>query len=136
MGASPGASPPAPASSAVLMVAAWACFALIGFLTLGPAHFRPHVFHSTGLDRAAGYAVLGLLLGIAYPRHLLLISVLVIGGAAVLEAMQFLRPDRDARLIDLLAKVAGGALGIAAATVVSRLMTLWRGRRRGGPEQG
>jgi len=41
-----------------------------------------------------------------------------------------LRPDRDARLIDLIAKAAGGTLGIAAAAAVSRL------RRRGGPEQG
>ena len=116
--------------SRVLTVPAWACFALIGFLTLGPAHFRPHIFLSTGLDRAAGFAVLGLLLGIAYPRHLFAVSVLVIGGAAVLEAMQFLRPDRDARLIDLIAKAAGGTLGIATAAAVTRL------RRRGGPEQG
>jgi VanZ family protein len=123
--------------SGAVTAAAWVCFALIGFLTLGPAHFRPHIFHSTGLDRAAGFAVLGLLLGIAYPRHLLAVSVLVIGGAVVLEALQFLRPDRDARLIDLIAKAAGGALGIAAAAAVCRfapeLGRLWRRR---GPKQG
>jgi hypothetical protein len=107
--------------SRVVITLAWACFALICFLTLSPVNFRPHIFLSSGLDRCAAFAALGFLLGIAYPRRLLAISVLVIGGAVVLEALQFLRPDRDARLIDLIVKAAGGEGGIIAAAAVRRL---------------
>jgi len=121
----------------VVVAAAWACFALIGFVTLGPVHFRPHIFRSTGLDRSAGFAVLGFLLGIAYSRRLLTVSILVIGGAVVLEALQFLTPDRDARLIDLIVKAAGGAFGIVMALAARRLVTeLGKRQRRGGCQQG
>jgi hypothetical protein len=124
-------------SRRVVIGAAWACFVLIGFVTLGPVHFRPHIFHSSGLDRGAAFAVLGFLLGIGYLRHLLAISVLVIGGAVALEALQFLTPDRDARLIDLIVKAAGGALGIVAAVAVRRLaLELGRMLRRDGAQEG
>ena len=137
MALSSSSAHPASAMSRGAITAAWACFALIGFLTLGPVHFRPHIFHSTGLDRGVAFAALGFLLGIAYPRRLLAVSVLVIGGAVVLEALQFLTPDRDARLIDLITKAAGGALGIAAAVAMRRLaLELGKVWRRGGEEQG
>ena len=51
----------------------------------------------------------------------------------VLETLQFLTPDRNVRLIDL---IPGAALGIAAGTAVRRLApelgNLWR---RGRSEQ-
>ena len=122
-----------------MIAAAWACLALIGFLTLGPVHFRPHIFHSSGLDRSAAYAALGFLFAIAYPRRLLAIAILVIGCAVALEALQLLTPDRDARLIDLIMKAAGGALGIIAAVTVHRLPTafwkLWRRVGSDGPDE-
>jgi hypothetical protein len=136
MALSSSSTHPGSAMSRGAIIAAWACFGLIGFLTLGPVDFRPHLFPSTDLDRGVGFAALGFLLGIAYPRRLLAISVLVIGGAVVLEALQFLTPDRDARLIDLIVKAAGGALGIVAAVAVRRLASGLGERRGGAAEQG
>jgi hypothetical protein len=135
MALSSSSAHPASAMSRGAIIAAWACFALIGFLTLGPVHFRPHIFHSTGLDRGAGFAALGFLLGIAYPRRLLAVSILVIGGAVVLEALQLLTPDRDARLIDLIVKAVGGVLGIVGAAAVRGLASGLRERRGGGAQQ-
>ena len=51
------------------------------------------------------------------------------GSAVILELLQILIPDRDARVLDALEKMAGGAAGILAARAVLALITI-QGRKR------
>jgi len=99
----------------ILRAAAWIGFLAICFVTLSPVALRPHIFASSALDRFAAFAALGFLLQAAYPRRPLLVLAVVLGGAAGLELLQFITPDRDARLIDFVAKTVGGLIGILAA---------------------
>ena len=55
------------------------------------------------------FAVVGALFAFAYPGRLLVVSCIVIGGAALLELAQTLTPDRHGTLMDALDKIAGGA---------------------------
>jgi VanZ family protein len=45
----------------------------------------------------------------------------VFGSAIILELLQIFLPDRDARIIDALEKLAGGAAGILAASALLSL---------------
>jgi VanZ family protein len=73
-----------------------------------------------GFEHIGSFAVTGLLFALAYPRHSLIVAILVLGSAVVLELSQLLTPDRHARLSDLLVKLAGGSIGIVAARVWDR----------------
>ena len=55
------------------------------------------------------FAALGGLFCLAYPKHTVLVCVLVFGSAAMLEVAQLLTPDRHARFADAMQKLAGGA---------------------------
>ena len=65
------------------------------------------------LDRAAAFAVMSALFLIAYPRHAILCSVLLIAGAGAIELLQYLSPTRDPRLGDAAVKAAGALVGAA-----------------------
>jgi len=95
-------------------VAAWLSLIFIAYATLSPIGDRPHVA-GVGFEHIAAFAVTGVLFALAYPRHLLIVVMLVLGSAVVLELSQLLTPDRHARLSDLLMKLAGGSIGIVAA---------------------
>ena len=58
---------------------------------------------------------MGLCFALTYPRQLWLIIVLVLGAAIALEALQLVSASRHGRLFDLMVKLVGGGLGIAAA---------------------
>lgn len=100
-------------------VAAWSCLGFITFATLSPLGVRPHVA-GVGFEHIGAFAVTGLLFALAYPRHSLIVVILVFGSAVLLELSQLLTPDRHARLSDLLVKFAGGSIGIVAARVWDR----------------
>lgn len=92
-------------------VAAWLSLTFIAFATLSPIGIRPHVA-GVGVEHIAAFAVTGVLFALAYPRHALIVIMLVLGSAIVLELSQLLTPDRHARFSDLLVKLAGGSIGI------------------------
>ena len=105
-----------------ITTAAWACLIFIVYATLSSIDARPELTgvglykaFFTVVERFAAYAVLGLLFYLAYPRHVALICLLVFGSAVILELLQIFVPDRDARVIDALEKLGGGAAGILAA---------------------
>lgn len=95
-------------------VAGWLSLTFIAFATLSPIGARPHV-GGVGFEHIAAFAVTGVLFALAYPRHSLIVVMLVLGSAVVLELSQLLTPDRHARFSDLLMKLAGGSIGIVAA---------------------
>jgi VanZ family protein len=106
----------------LVTVAAWALLIFIAYATLSPASARPE-FTSTEpalvvlIERFGAYGLLGLLFYLAYPRRIVLVCLIVFGAAIVLELLQILIPDRDARIIDAFEKLAGGATGVWAARV-------------------
>jgi VanZ family protein len=100
----------------IIIILAWSTLLAIAFATLSPIGLRPHVGDVSG-ERFWAFAALGLLFGMAYPRHLWLV-VLMVGGAAVgLEVLQHLTPDRHGRIPDALVKLAGAIAGTALAYV-------------------
>ena len=114
------------------VTAAWACLGFIAFATLCSIGTRPEIVADgaykpflTVFERFAAYAVLGLLFSLAHPRNLLLVVVRVFGSAIALELVQILLPDRDARVLDAVEKMLGGAAGVAAGRVVASFFR-WR----------
>jgi hypothetical protein len=71
------------------------------------------------------FGLLGALFTFAYPKRLLLVSCIVLGGALLLEIAQTLTPDRHGTLIDALEKIAGGAGGIV---LVRAIQHFWQQR--------
>lgn len=102
-------------------IVAWAAVAFIVYSTLVPLGLRPTV-SSVGpnYERFAAYAVMSALMAAAYPRHLLRVALSVIAIALVLEISQLAIPDRDGRVTDAFVKVAGGLVGISAASLWTR----------------
>ena len=101
-------------------VAAWACLIFIIYATLSHAGGRPELTTTEPpvvviVERFGAYGLLGLLFCLAYPRRIALVCALVFGSAVVLELLQIVIPDRDARVIDAVEKLAGGAVGIVSS---------------------
>src|SRR6266513_3068612 len=99
-------------------VLAWALLIFIAYVTLSPIAARPAFSTSTTVEHIVAFAVLGLLFGLAYPRHLVLVLIIVLGSAVLLELAQLITPDRHARLLDAIEKMAGGASGIVAGRAI------------------
>ena len=113
----------------IIAVAAWACFIFIAFATLSSLPMRPELTSNETnmivfVERFGAYGLLGCLFRLAYPRRIAFVCILVLGSAVVLELLQIVVPDRDARILDALEKLAGGAVGILIADVLA-----FRGRR-------
>ncbi|WP_335338176.1 VanZ family protein [Devosia sp. A16] len=107
----------------LLPVLAWLLLGAIAFVTLAPIGFRPNTGYSPNIERFVAFAAVGFCFALAYPRHLWLITALVLGAAVAFEALQLVSASRHGRLFDLAVKLAGGGLGIAAGVVVERI---WR----------
>jgi VanZ family protein len=104
----------------VAACAAWACLVFVIYASLVPLYSRPVLtntepFSIVLLERIAAFAVLGFLFTISYPRRYSFIVVIVFGSAVVLEVLQILVPDRDARVLDAVEKLLGGGIGIGTA---------------------
>jgi hypothetical protein len=96
------------------------CSRGIAFVTLSPIGLRPNIA-DPNLERFAAFAVLGLLLGMAYPGRRALFAVTIVVAAVLLEALQLFIPDRDAEYLEMLIKAAGGLAGMGFAAVLSRV---------------
>ena len=101
----------------LVAIAAWAAFCLIAYASLSPLRYRPIVPTSWNVEHFAAFAILGTLFSLAYPRRALGVLLIVLGGAALLEFMQFFTADRHARILDAIEKIAGGGVGILAGRV-------------------
>jgi VanZ family protein len=112
----------------IITVAAWAAIIFIAYATLAHVDFvyaiyyklapflmRPEIKTYAHIEHMIAFAVVGALFSFAYPRKTILVCSIVFGGAALLEILQTLTPDRHGTLIDALEKMAGGAAGILLA---------------------
>ncbi|MCO5130407.1 MAG: hypothetical protein M9932_07560 [Xanthobacteraceae bacterium] len=105
----------------VTRVLAWLCLAYIAFVTVGPIDFRPETGYSPRLERLVAFMVMGGLFAAAYPRHIVLAGLVVIGSALLLEAFQVFEPSRHGRLFDSAVKIIGGLIGLGAGWLLARL---------------
>jgi VanZ family protein len=107
----------------VTATAAWTTLAFIAYATLCPLNERPEL--DFGLfshpDHYLALAVAGSLFGLAYPRQMFFVCIVVLGSAVLLELLQLLTPDRHARVMDAVRKIIGGAIGIAIARLAISL---------------
>lgn len=102
---------------------AYATLAHVGFVyaiyfKLAPILMRPEMKTYAHVEHVIAFAIMGTLFGLAYPRRTLLVCCVVFGGAALLEILQTLTPDRHGTMVDALEKMAGGAAGIFVARTV------------------
>jgi VanZ family protein len=102
----------------LITVAAWALLAFIAYATISPIQSRPTLPTSTTFEHLAAFAVIGGLFCLAYPRHIVLVCLIVLGSAVLLEFAQLLTPDRHGRIQDAIEKMAGGVVGILAGRVI------------------
>ncbi|WGR97244.1 VanZ family protein [Bradyrhizobium sp. ISRA443] len=102
-------------------IAGWLALAFIAFVTLSPIYDRPSIANPQ-LEHFAAFALLGLALMLGYPRRMLPITVIIIGSAFMLEAMQLLTPDRHGRVLDALVKAVGGLGGIGTGRIVLTIL--------------
>ncbi|QUS41839.1 VanZ family protein [Tardiphaga alba] len=104
----------------IISVLAWITLLAIAAATLSPIGLRPHLA-SVSFERFGAFALVGLLFGLAYTRHIWLV-LLFVGGAAIgLEVLQHLTPDRHGEVRDALVKLAGGVAGVGTSVVLRML---------------
>ena len=96
--------------------AAWGSLAFVAFVTLSPLELRP-VVGGLGFEHIGAFAIVGMLFGIAYPKKMPTIMIVIAVAAISLEAAQHLVPGRHGRAVDLIAKLFGGGIGVATAAV-------------------
>ena len=114
-----------------IIVIAYATLTHVGFVyaiyfKLAPILMRPDMRMYAHFEHIIAFAVIGALFSFAYPRRILLVCCIVVGGAAVLEVLQTFTPDRHGTLVDAFEKMAGGGAGIMLARGIARLVS---GRR-------
>jgi glycopeptide antibiotics resistance protein len=102
----------------LIAVAAWSLLGFIAYATISQVQARPTLSTSPNLERLAAFIVLGALFYLAYPRHIGLVCLIVLGSAMLLELAQLLTPDRHGRIQDAIIKMAGGAIGIVAGRAI------------------
>ena len=105
----------------LIAIAGWALLAFIAYATISHIQYRPTLPISSNFERLAAFAVLGALFCLAYPRHIALVCLIVLGSAVVLEFVQLLTHDRHGRIPDALEKIAGGASGVVAGRAILHL---------------
>ena len=108
-------------STILLRVMAWLLLAGLVFVTLSPINLRPISPLPTQLERAIALAVVGFVFALAYPRHLWVVVLLVVGSTVLLELLQLVQPSRHGRVVDVAVKLVGAGFGLAAGAVVRRL---------------
>jgi len=106
--------------STALRALAWLLLAGLIFVTLAPIGLRPASPLPTQLERAGAVALVGFVFACAYPRHIGLVALLVLGATALLELLQLAAPSRHGRLLDLAVKLVGGGIGLAAGWALAQ----------------
>jgi hypothetical protein len=68
--------------------AAWLTLCFIAYATLSPIQARPTFPAPSSFEHLAAFAVLGMLVCLAYPRHVVLVCVIVLGSALGTPTME------------------------------------------------
>lgn len=109
-----------PSASRLLQILAWLLLLALAVVTVGPIGLRPETGLSPQLERTAGLLVVGFAFGLAYPRRIVLVALLLFTSTALFEALQNFEPHRHGRWLDLAVKLIGGALGLLLGWLAAR----------------
>jgi VanZ family protein len=95
---------------------AWPILAAVFFVTLSPVAWRPVTGAPAEIERFAAFAVLGAVFCAGYPKHRIIVLILLVAVAGSLEALQQLVPTRHGRISDACLKALGAITGVFVAT--------------------
>jgi hypothetical protein len=99
---------------------AWLLLLAIAIFTLSPIEARPVTGAPASLERFAAFAAIAAAFCLGYPKHRLIVVMLLIGFIGFLEFTQNYAPDRHGRVPDSLEKALGALFGAVFATFVAR----------------
>jgi VanZ family protein len=91
----------------------WLLLAVIVFLTLSPASYRPITKFGHNLEHFLIHLVLGVTFGIGYATQWWLVALGLVGLTAAVEFAQLFVPGRHARLKDFVIDAGAVSLGVA-----------------------
>jgi VanZ family protein len=91
----------------------WLLVAVIVFLTLSPASYRPVTKVSHDMEHFLIYLMLGIAFGVGYARQWWPVALGLVGFTAAVEFAQLFVPGRHARLSDFVIDAGAVCLGIA-----------------------
>lgn len=100
-------------------ILAWLAIAAVVVVTILPLDMRPRDILPVDVDRALACAVFAGLFVLAYPKHWKLIGLIMVAGAAGIEALQLLSPTRHARVEDAVVKAVGALIGVGFAVAAN-----------------
>lgn len=106
----------------LLRLCAWGLAAAVTFATLGPPRYRPHADLGQAGEHALAFVLVGLAFGLAYRRYRLLTAAAAVALTGAIEIMQFWAPGRHARLSDFVVDALAALAGLAAATLLDRVV--------------
>ena len=107
-------------SEKLIRILAWCTLAFIVFVTVSPIGLRPHDILPVNADRALAFALLSCLFVVAYPRYLVISTIVIVLAAFAIEFLQYLEPSRHPRMHDAAIKAAGAILGLAVGWLINR----------------
>jgi hypothetical protein len=91
------------------------------YFKLSPWLGHPNMAGYAASEHVVVFAIFGALVCLAYPNRIIFVCGLVVLGAATLEYLQTLTPDRHGTFLDAYEKIGGGLLGIIAARTALHL---------------
>ncbi|WP_460452447.1 VanZ family protein [Alsobacter sp. SYSU BS001988] len=110
----------------VARVLAWLLALAIVVVTVCPIGFRPSTGLPADLERFAAFGLVGLMFGLAYPRHRLVTLAAFVVGAAGLEVAQNFSATRHGRIEDFEIKALAGALGaLSSMALGTQRNSIW-----------
>jgi VanZ family protein len=101
--------------TSILRIFAWLLAAVVTFVTLGPARYRPLSNFGQDTEHALAFVLVGLAFGLAYTRYRLLTSAISVVMIGVIEILQIWSPGRHARLEDFVVDALACCVGLAIA---------------------
>jgi VanZ family protein len=118
-----------PSIKLVAKVVGWLLLAVIVFLSLSPASYRPVTKVGHNLEHLLIHIVLGIAFGIGYARQWWLVALGLVGLTAAVEFAQLFVPGRHARLKDLVIDAGAVCLGVAIVWGMDVAASLLRPRQ-------
>jgi VanZ family protein len=107
----------------------WLLLAVIVFLTLSPASYRPVTKLGHNLEHFLIHLALGITFGVGYAKRWWLLVLALVGLTAVVEFAQLFVPGRHARLKDLVIDAGAVCLGVAIVWGTDVIASLLRPRQ-------
>ena len=106
-----------------LQIVAWLMVAATTFATLGPPSLRPHAspLGQNG-EHALAFALVGLTMGLAYPRRPWLTALIAVAMTGFVELAQFFAPGRHARWEDFIVDSLTLCGGLALSAAIARFL--------------